>query len=623
MLSRSLLIPAGLALALLLNGCVPEPPEPKGARFDPQSPLLRTEGPVFVSETDFTFIDSLGKRWLAPKGTKTDGATIPQWALSVTGDRMDTGYRNAALVHDAYCQGGLNGEGPSFQKDSWENVHRMFYEACVANGVDPVRARLMFSAVWIGGPRWNYNGPELSTQQKMEQLQQIKEQLAREDQTTPPKGDYRDLTGLIERMSALERDVKELKVTTARIETKTDQLITSVETISASFATLTKQGGVIAQPTTPEQHYHNARVHELGGDYGNARQSYLAYFASDLDYLDPHLRYLDFLKLQEGRAGARETYALIVQKAKSIVPTYASILLAEPGQRITKLRDFLAAHPDFAPAYYHLSEEYSAARLGTQSLDDKRQERAALESFLKLHSDGKLLRWIIDRSLVSGWQQDAESRLAAIAATVNDAVLANPVELRWMATNGGWMGTISIAEAAREVFWKGPGMTEFKSTGASPARDPRTGAPMPNLVLNLPDKTPSSEILVKYLNASGQEMGPFTIPFDPDASSLSESKYILGMTSTSWVSFREWDGKLLLYFSHLLSHRGVLKEIKYGVDKETPETAYAFPAYDKPGIAPITEDVSIYIAVPGPTKFVTVQLTFIDGTQSDVVRFAR
>jgi hypothetical protein len=572
---------------------------------------------------DFTFIDSLGKKWLAPKGTKTDGATIPQWALSVTGDRMDAGYRNAALVHDAYCQGGLNGQGPSFQKDTWENVHRMFYEACVANGVDPVRARLMFSAVWIGGPRWNYNGPELSTQQKLEQLQQIKAQLEKDDQTTPPKGDYSDLTGLIERMSALERDVKELKVTTARIETKTDQLITSVETMSATFASLAKQGGVIAQPTTPEQHYHNARVHELGGDYGNARQSYLAYFGFDLDSLDPHLRYLDFLKLQEGRAGARESYQLIVQKAKSIVPGYAAILLWERDQRIAKLREFVTAHPDFAPAYYHLSEDYSAARLGTQSLDDKRQERAALEAFLKLHAEGKLLRWIIDRSLASEWQKDAETRLATLQATVNDTVLANPVELRWMATNGGWMGSISIAEAAREIFWKGPGMTEFKSTGASPTRDPRTGAPMPNAVINLPEKTPATEILIKYLNATGQEMGPFTLPFDPAASSLSESKHILGMTSTSWVSFREWDGKLLLYFSHLLSHRGILKEIRYGLDKATPDTAYPFPAYDKPGIAPITEEVSIYTAVPDTTKFVTVQLTFTDGTQSEVVRFDR
>jgi hypothetical protein len=623
-MSRRLLPPA-LFLAALLAGCLEEPPSPDGAFFEPRTPVLRTEGPVFTLEHDFVFVDSLGKRWLAPQGTKTDGATIPQWALSIIGDRMNEEFRGAALVHDAYCQGGLNGSGASYRKDTWQNVHRMFYEACVANGVDPYRARLMFSAVWVGGPRWDDQTPALTTEQKMAQLQAIKEHVEADAaaHTAPPKGDYSDLTGLIQTMSQIEKDVKELKITTARIETKTDQILTNLEAMSASFANLEKQGGIIAAPKSPEEHYHNARIHELGGDYGNTRQSYLAYFASDLDYLDPHLRYLDFLKLQEGRAGARETYQLIVQKAKSIVPAYAASLLWERDQRIAKLTEFIATQPDFVPAYYHLSEEYSAARIGTQSLEDKRLERLYLEKFNSLASEGKLLRWFIDRSLVSAWQKDAESRLAALKSSVSDTVMANPVELRWMSTNGGWMGAVSIAEPALEIFWKGPGQPEFKSTGPSPSRDPRTGKPYPNMTITLPENTPKAEFQIKYINASGQEMGPFALPFDPALSSLVESKHTLELTRTSWVSFRDWDGKLLLYFSHLLSYRGVLKEIRYGVDKDIPDTKYPFPPYDKPGFAPISEDVTIHIEVPATTQSVTVQLTFRDGTQSEIVRFNR
>jgi len=45
-----------------------------------------------------------------------------------------------------------------------------------------------------------------------------------------------------------------------------------------------------------------------GGDFGNARRSYNALFAYKLDFLDPHLRYQTFLKIQEGRTGAREIY---------------------------------------------------------------------------------------------------------------------------------------------------------------------------------------------------------------------------------------------------------------------------------------------------------------------------
>lgn len=31
----------------------------------------------------------------------------------------------------------------------------MFYEACVAGGAAPTRAKLMYAAIWLGGPRWD------------------------------------------------------------------------------------------------------------------------------------------------------------------------------------------------------------------------------------------------------------------------------------------------------------------------------------------------------------------------------------------------------------------------------------------------------------------------------------
>lgn len=627
-LPKSLLI---LFTGLSLTACNEVAEEVvRSTKFEPAAPQLRVEGPVLVADTDFAFVDSTGKRWLAPTGTKTDGATIPRWALSVVGDRMDVSYRNAALIHDAYCQGGLNGSGASYHKDKWQNVHRMFYEACVANGVEPSRARLMFSAVWMGGPRWDENGVitssegmNLSPEQKAQKLVAVKEHIDKNAPSGPAKGDYSDLTDLMELMTAIEQDVKEIKATTAKIDTKTDRILAKVEDMSAAFASLSRQGGVIADPQTPEQHYHNARFHELGGDYGNARRSYLAYFGFDLDYLDPHLRFLDFLKLQEGRAGAREAYQVIVERAKSIVPRYASLLLWERDERIRKLEAFLSEHPDFAPGYYHLSEEFSAAKLGTPSLDDKKKEKQYLEKFLELAAAGKLMRWFIDQEMVSAWLKGAEDRLTAIKASVSESVLANPVEVRWMPTNAGWMGNISVAEAAREIFWKGPGMADFKSTGFASNRDPRTGEPMPQMTVSLSQEAARGEIAVKYTNAAGASMGPYTLLFDPASAALVETKHILDLTRNSWVSFRDWDGKLLLYFSHLLSHRGALREIRYGLDRDQPDQSYPFPPTDQPGVAPISDEVSIYTAVPLTTQFVTVQVIYRDGSSSEMVRVNR
>jgi len=88
-------------------------------------------------------------------------------------------------------------------------------------------------------------------------------------------------------------------------------------------------GGIIQNAQRPEEHYHNARLYEQRGDFGNARRSYNALFAYKLDFLDPHLRYQTFLKIQEGRTGAREIYNAIYEQDKRPLIDFARILLLE------------------------------------------------------------------------------------------------------------------------------------------------------------------------------------------------------------------------------------------------------------------------------------------------------
>lgn len=126
-----------------------------GQRKSPFRPLpvpLKAAQKGFISDKRFSFTDSKGKIWVAPVGTKTDCASIPQVALSFIGDPCDLAYRNAALVHDAYCAEDNKG-GSSYHQASWKDVHRMFYEACRAGGTPEIKAKVMFAAVWMFGPR--------------------------------------------------------------------------------------------------------------------------------------------------------------------------------------------------------------------------------------------------------------------------------------------------------------------------------------------------------------------------------------------------------------------------------------------------------------------------------------
>jgi Protein of unknown function (DUF1353) len=98
---------------------------------------------------DFSFVDSKGTKWPAPKGSIVDGASIPQVLWSVVGSPYTGEYRNASVVHDVACV---------TRDHSWQDVHRMFYEACRAGGVGEQKAKLMYSAVYHFGPKWAPGG---------------------------------------------------------------------------------------------------------------------------------------------------------------------------------------------------------------------------------------------------------------------------------------------------------------------------------------------------------------------------------------------------------------------------------------------------------------------------------
>ena len=111
----------------------------------------------------YGFIDPYGKEWNVPTGYKTDGASVPAalWALypPFTGN-----YRSAAVIHDYYCD----------NKDrSWQDTHKVFYFAMRAAHVDETTAKVMYSAVYLFGPRW---GPGTQPSQHSAAIQATPEQ---------------------------------------------------------------------------------------------------------------------------------------------------------------------------------------------------------------------------------------------------------------------------------------------------------------------------------------------------------------------------------------------------------------------------------------------------------------
>lgn len=93
----------------------------------------------------YRYVDTGGLVWSVPEGVELDGASIPQVFTSITGGPWDGPYRNASVIHDWYCVS---------RSRRWEAVHRMFYEAMLANCTPGWKAGIMYAAVWTKGPRW-------------------------------------------------------------------------------------------------------------------------------------------------------------------------------------------------------------------------------------------------------------------------------------------------------------------------------------------------------------------------------------------------------------------------------------------------------------------------------------
>ena len=438
---------------------------------------------------------------------------------------------------------------------------------------------------------------------------------------------------------------------TVRIEQSNEKLIDTVSTIAESnkniarsivdiqdgFQTLSKAGGIIENPKLPQEVYHNARVYEQRGDYANARKSYVKFFNFKLELVDPHLRFQSFLKLQEGLEGAREIYQTLKSQHGDDVTTYASVLLEPKEIRVERLGKFAEAHPDFAPVYYALSQEYSSSRLGTQDVGDMADEKKYLKRFLELKEKGQFVKYMLDKSLADDQLKDAQERLTKLGR-ISDEALSNPVSLSGMMTNSGWMVTVQVTGSPKEILYRTDSGDDFKSTGHTQYKNPSTGNLMPNMTVNLDTMAGPTTFEIKYVDANDKERGPFEVEFEPESELVSSQKKILEMMPQSWAAFRDYDGKTLVYFSHLLGYRNAIKEIWYGLDKETPDTKYKisiitdtgviehhkdFDQGDRKNPGAITETELPFFTVPGTTKFVTIKIHYLDDTESKIVRIKR
>jgi hypothetical protein len=205
-------------------------------------------------------------------------------------------------------------------------------------------------------------------------------------------------------------------------------------------------------------------------------------------------------------------------------------------------------------------------------------------------------------------------------APPNDTVNA-PIAM-FSRHNGGWTVVFSIADPALGISWRMGDSGEFRETGFIDTLDPRTRKRMPNPSIELPADAPAATIQVRYVDSTGEMQGPFPIRFDPEAALIRDQRKILDMTATSWLSFREFNG-LLVYYTHLMSYRCAIREVRVGIDTAVPDKVLKMPPCDPRDPSVIPHDAQLYLKLAPSTQSVSVELTYRDGSVSEIKSFRR
>lgn len=188
--------------------------------------------------------------------------------------------------------------------------------------------------------------------------------------------------------------------------------------------------------------------------------------------------------------------------------------------------------------------------------------------------------------------------------------------------NGGWTVVFSIADPTLGISWRIGDSGDFRETGFMDTLDPRTRKRMPNPSVELPADAPAAIIQVRYVDTNGELQGPFPIRFDPEAALIRDQRKILDMTATSWLSFREYNG-LLVYYTHLMSYRCAIREVRVGIDSAVPDKVLKMPPCNTRDPSVIPHDAQPYLKLAPATKSVSVELTYRDGSVSEIKSFRR
>ena len=354
----------------------------------------------------------------------------------------------------------------------------------------------------------------------------------------------------------------------------------------------------------------------------NARRSYLAFAGFDVDAIDPYTRFATLLRVQDGKAGAREVFGALADKGKALSIKLVHILQFDDAQRLDKLNAFIAANADFAPAYFLLAQEFSEDRLGAQSLADKRSEAKALTKFVSYEKDGGLLKYFVDQTQLADWLDRSRSRLAALGDVLDPSRFAPT--LTPMRSNQGWIDDHLAARAGdRHLLAHGRqrSVHRHRLPGAERPDAPASRCPIRASSCPTAPRPASSRSNISISGAAR--------PARSTSASIRRQRSSKATSRSSTSSGRRGSPSTPAAITgwsisrRCCRYRCAIKQVHYSLNGAALDKEIKMPPCDKKDPYAIPYDYQPYFKVADSVKSMSVQVTYTDGTKSPVREYKR
>jgi len=224
---------------------------------------------------------------------------------------------------------------------------------------------------------------------------------------SPPEG---FAANEFEAIRQIQKSVLGIEQDLSKIQQDVKTTVTRLKNVRERIQALAKQGGLISQPSSDADYYHNAKIHELNGHMEMARQSYEKFIEMQPSFVDVHESYQSIINNTEGKNATAGVY----QKLKEKFSTHPTILMMQAKtlptrvEQLSELKKLIAQFPDYPPIYFEFVSVMVEPGYGALSKEETASYAKALARWQYLLDQGKYQPFFIDLRIIDRKREKAQ-----------------------------------------------------------------------------------------------------------------------------------------------------------------------------------------------------------------------